>query len=101
MQRQPFEAVARDHLAGREFISGKGYTIADMSGWGWVDRAARLMKGETEPLAKFPNVARWFKAIDGRPAVARARKVGTDHAFKKEVDEETRRALFPSNYPAA
>jgi GST-like protein len=33
--------------------------------------------------------------------VAKARAVGKDHAFKKEVDDETRRALFPSNYPKA
>ena len=39
-------------------------------------------------------------AIDARPAVARARIVGKEHAFKTETDEETRRALFPSNYPA-
>jgi GSH-dependent disulfide-bond oxidoreductase len=93
--------VLEDHLAGRAFIVGEGYTIADMSAWGWIDRAARVMKGAADPLATFPNVARWFKAIDARPAVARARTVGKDHAFKKEVDEETRRALFPSNYPAA
>jgi GST-like protein len=30
--------------------------------------------------------------------VAKARAVGRGHAFKKEIDEETRRALFPSNY---
>jgi GST-like protein len=30
--------------------------------------------------------------------VAKARTVGKDHAFKKEMDEEARRALFPSNY---
>jgi GST-like protein len=47
------------------------------------------------------NVARWFKAIEARPAVAKARAVGKDHAFKKEVDDETRRVLFPSNYPSA
>jgi GST-like protein len=35
-----------------------------------------------------------------RPAVTRARAVGTDHAFKQERDEEALRALFPSNYPA-
>jgi GSH-dependent disulfide-bond oxidoreductase len=93
--------VLEDHLAGRAFIVGEGYTIADMSAWGWIDRAARVMKGAADPLAAFPNIARWFKAIDARPAVARARAVGRDHAFKKEVDEETRRALFPSNYPAA
>ncbi|MBN9090429.1 MAG: glutathione S-transferase N-terminal domain-containing protein [Reyranella sp.] len=93
--------VLEDHLAGRPFIVGGVYTIADMSAWGWIDRASRVMKGEADPLAKFPNIARWFKSIDARPAVARARAVGKDHAFKREVDEETKRALFPSNYPAA
>ncbi|WP_198368665.1 glutathione S-transferase family protein [Roseomonas rosulenta] len=93
--------VLEDHLAGREFVVGDGYTIADMSAWGWIDRASRVMKGETDPLAGFPNIKRWFQGIDARPAVARARAVGKDHAFKKDADEQTRRAMFPSNYPRA
>jgi GSH-dependent disulfide-bond oxidoreductase len=91
--------VLEDHMAGRDYIVRDPYTIADISAWGWVDRASRVMKGEADPLAAYPNIKRWFAAIDARPAVVRARAVGTDHAFKKEVDEETRRALFPSNYP--
>ena len=51
-------------------------------------------------MAPFPNVSRWFVAIDGRRTIARARAVGKDHEFKKVNDEETKRALFPSNYPA-
>jgi GSH-dependent disulfide-bond oxidoreductase len=93
--------VLEDHLAGRDFIVGNTYTIADMSAWGWIDRAARVMKGETDPLAAFPNIKRWFQGIDARPAVARARAVGKDHAFKKDVDEHAKRAMFPSNYPPA
>jgi len=93
--------VLEDHLAGRDFIVGESYTIADMSAWGWIDRAARVMKGEADPLAAFPNVKRWFQGIDARPAVTRARAVGHDHVFKKEADEQTRRAMFPSNYPPA
>jgi GST-like protein len=93
--------VLDDHLAGRDFIVGETYTIADMSAWGWLDRAGRVLKGEAEPFAAFPNVKRWFAAIEARPAVARARVVGQDHVFKKVNDEETRRALFPSNYPPA
>ena len=93
--------VLDDHLAGRSFIVGDTYTIADISAWGWIDRAARVMKGEADPLTAFPNIRRWFKVVESRPAVTRARAVGKDHAFKREVDEETRRALFPSNYPAA
>jgi GST-like protein len=88
-------------LAGREFIVGDTYTIADISAWGWLDRASRVLKGEADPLAAFLNLKRWFQAIDARPAVARARAVGKDYEFKKVNDEETKRALFPSNYPTA
>lgn len=93
--------VVDDHLAGRTFLVGDTYTIADVSLWGWVDRAARVMKGASDPLAAYPNIKKWFALIDARPAVARARKVGSDHAFKQERDEQALRALFPSNYPPA
>ena len=91
--------VLDDHLDGRDYIVSNQYTIADMSAWGWLDRAPRILPGSDDPLAQFPNLKRWFLSIDGRPAVARARAVGKDHAFKKEMDEDTRRALYPSNYP--
>jgi GSH-dependent disulfide-bond oxidoreductase len=94
-------AVLDKHLEGREFIVGGEYTIADISGWGWIDRASFVLPGSDDPLAIYPNIRRWFRAIDSRPAVAKARAVGSSHTFKKEVDEETRRALFPSNYPPA
>lgn len=93
--------VLDTHLDGREFIVGKEFTIADISAWGWLDRAARVLPGESDPLAAFSNVQRLFKTIDSRPAVARARAVGKNHAFKKEMDEETKRSLFPSNFPKA
>lgn len=93
--------VLNDHLEGREFIVGDTYTIADMSAWGWLDRAARVRKGADDPLEPFPNLKRLFLNVDARPAAARAREVGKDHAFKRVNDEETKRALFPSNYPSA
>src|SRR5271168_414085 len=93
--------VLDDHLAGRDFIVGDSYTIADMSAWGWLDRAVRVMKGEADPLAPYPHLKRLFQTVDGRPAAARARAVGKDHDFKKVTDEEAKRALFPSNYPSA
>jgi GST-like protein len=86
------------HLAGRDFIVGESYTIADISAWGWIDRAAVVLGGE-DPLGPYPNLKRWFQAINARPAVARARAVGTDHAFKQDMDEDARRAMFPTNYP--
>ncbi|ACD19517.1 glutathione S-transferase family protein [Paraburkholderia phytofirmans] len=90
--------VLNDHLEGRSYIVGETYTIADISAWGWLDRASRVLKGADDPLAAFPNLRRLFETVDARPAVARARAVGKDHEFKKVNDEETRRALFPSNY---
>jgi GST-like protein len=93
--------VLEQHLAGRSHIVGNDYTIADISAWGWIDRANFVLPGNDDPLAAFPNIKRWFAAIDARPAVARARAVGKDHAFKREMDEETLRNLYPSNYPAA
>ena len=93
--------VLNEHLAGRDFIVGKSYTIADISAWGWLDRAARVRKGEADPLLAFPNLKRLFEMVDARPAVARARTVGKDHVFKKVNDDEAKQALFPSNYPPA
>jgi GST-like protein len=93
--------VLNDHLEGRTYIVGDTYSIADISAWGWLDRASRVLKGVADPLVSFPNLKRLFDTVDSRPAVARARAVGKDHPFKKINDEETKRALFPSNYPPA
>jgi GST-like protein len=94
-------AVLEKHLAGRDFIVGDDYSIADISAWGWIDRANFVLPGSDDPLAPFPNIKRWFQAIDARPAVVRAQAVGKDHTFKREADEETRRNMYPSNYPLA
>lgn len=93
--------VLDDLLATRPYVTGNDYTIADMSLWGWVLRAGRVLKGEEDPLARFPHIKRWLAEIDARPAAARAREVGKDHSFKPMGDEESRKALFPSNYPPA
>ncbi len=93
--------VLEDHLAGREYIVGDGYTIADMSAWGWLDRAARVRPGLADPLAEYPNLKRLLATVEARPAVARARAVAADHTFKTDLDEAARRAMFPSNYPTA
>src|SRR6201986_1189756 len=87
------------HLAGRDYIVGGDYSIADMSAWGWLTRAGRVLPGADDPLGDFPNLKRLFETVDARPAPVRARAIGKDHRFKTEVDEETKRAMFPSNYP--
>jgi GST-like protein len=86
--------VLDDHLEGRNFIVGNEYTIADISAWGWLGRASRVLKGAEEPFATYPQIQRWFASIEARPAVARAKTAGKDHVFKTTVDEEIKRALF-------
>ncbi|MEO8628911.1 MAG: glutathione S-transferase C-terminal domain-containing protein [Betaproteobacteria bacterium] len=91
--------VLDSHLKGRDYIVGKEYSIVDMSAWGWIDRAPIVLPGDADPLAAYPDLKRWFTAINARPAVARARAVGTNVTFKQEMDDEAKRAMFPSNYP--
>jgi GST-like protein len=90
--------VLNDHLNGRAWIVGDSYSIADMSAWGWLERA-RFALGQDDPLAPYPNVRRLHETVSARPAAERARLVGKDHAFKRDIDEAALRALFPSNYP--
>lgn len=54
-------------LEGRDFICGS-YSIADMACWPWL--LYRELHGQR--LEDYPNVTRWFKAIEPRPAVKRA-----------------------------
>lgn len=42
---------------------------AEVSAWGLAIRSDRVLGGEC--LAQFPEVARWFKSINARPAVAK------------------------------
>jgi len=91
--------VLEDHLAARAWIVGDSYTIADMSAWGWLDRAGFVLGVQTNPLAAYPSLNRWFDAVEARPAVARARAAGQHLSFKTEMDEQALQALFPSNYP--
>jgi GSH-dependent disulfide-bond oxidoreductase len=91
--------VLDEHLHGRNWIVGNDYSIVDIATWGWVDRAAVVLPGEADPLAHYPNLKRLMQTINARPAVERARKVGTGHTFKTDMDEEAKRHMFPSNYP--
>ena len=91
--------VLDQHLENRRYIVGDSYSIADISAWGWIDKAAVVL-GE-EALEPYPNLKRWFDHVNSRPAVARARDVGKEFAFKAERDEAALRALFPQNYSDA
>ncbi|MGY3437465.1 MULTISPECIES: glutathione-dependent disulfide-bond oxidoreductase [unclassified Marinovum] len=66
------------HLAGKDWMAGGEYTIADIAIWPWY---GQLVLGRLYGAAKFldvesyENVMRWAKQIDARPAVQRGRMV--------------------------
>ncbi len=91
--------VLNTHLENRQYIVGDDYSITDISAWGWIDKAAVVLGDEG--LAPYPHLKRWFDRVNSRPAVARARDVINNTAFKAEYDEIALRALLPQNYPAA
>lgn len=90
--------VLDERLEGRDWIVGRDYTIADISGWAWINRA-QFALGEGA-LAPFANLRRWMTAIEARPAFARAKARMAGVELKRDFDEETARALFPQNFPA-
>jgi len=60
--------VMNTRLAGRPFLAGRSYSIADIACVGWV----RLAERAGQDLADFPHLKRWFETIRARPAVKRA-----------------------------
>jgi GST-like protein len=59
-----------DHrLAGRAYLAGE-YSVADVATFPWLRNIPALIGPDA--MAKYPNVARWVKAIDERPAVKAA-----------------------------
>jgi GSH-dependent disulfide-bond oxidoreductase len=54
-------------LSNSEFVAGD-YSIADIAAYPWIVPHER----QEQNLANFPNVKRWFEAIQARPATIRA-----------------------------
>ena len=103
INRYDFEArrhfkILDANLQAHRYMLGDTYTVADMNVWGWA-RIVPFVLGE-DALAQFPNVKRLVDEISARPAAVRALALKERHSFKTELDEESRRNLFPSNVKA-
>lgn len=68
--------VLDKRLAGREFIAGDEYGIADIACYPWINP----YKDAPIDLAPFPGIVRWHAAIAARPATQRA------YALAKQVN---------------
>jgi GST-like protein len=85
-------AVLDKRLADRDFVAGE-YSIADMAAYPWIVPHQR----QRQDLNDFPNLKRWYEAIQSRPAVVRAYEKGRAINTKPTVDEESRKILFGQN----
>jgi GST-like protein len=97
--RYVFEAkrhwgILNDRLGAQHYMVGDSYTIVDMAVWGWA-RAVPFVLGK-DAWTTLPNVKRLLDEISARPAAQRAEALKDKHAFKTEMDEEARRAMFPA-----
>ena len=81
--------VLNKRLSDREFIAGQ-YSIADMACYPWIVPHER----QRQNLADFPNLQRWFQAMQRRPAVMRAYEKGKAINTKPTIDEQSRKILF-------
>lgn len=88
-------AVLDERLARAKYLAGDSYTIADMALWGWAASAGYIFGADG--LTAYPNVQRFMDDLAARPAVKRALEMKAAHTFKSEIDDESRKAMFPQN----
>ena len=82
--------VLERRLAGREYLLGAEYGIADIICWPWV----LIAKPLGASLDAFANVRRWREAIKQRPAVQRGVDLGKEFRRRAPPTEDERRVLF-------
>ncbi|VVE67389.1 Disulfide-bond oxidoreductase YfcG [Pandoraea anapnoica] len=81
--------VLDKRLGDHPYVAGDMYTVADIAIWPWL----RSWKNQGVELSDFPNIHKWFEAIEARPAVQRGIKVLAD-ARKPLQDDKAREMLF-------
>ncbi|MGH9908486.1 MAG: glutathione binding-like protein, partial [Pyrinomonadaceae bacterium] len=68
----------------------RDYSIADMACYPWIVPHEK----QQQDLGDFPNLKRWFQAIESRPATVRAYGKGKAVSEKPVVDDDSREYLF-------
>jgi len=98
VNRYTFEAqrhwgILEARLAKRKWMLGDSYTVVDMAVWGW-SRLIPVVLGQDAPK-QYPNLQRHLAEISARPAAVKALALKDKHAFKTEMDDTARNAMFP------
>ena len=81
--------ILDEQLANHEYIADD-YSIADMAIYPWI--VPHEKQGQN--LEDSPNLLRWFRQIENRPAVIRAYARGQEINSRPTVDKESKAVLF-------
>ena len=81
--------VLDKQLGPVEYVAGD-YSIADMAIFPWIVPYER----QGQNLADYPNLKRWFDAINERPAVQRGLALLREQRVNPNMDEKAREILF-------
>ena len=100
VNRYDFEAwrhwnIIDAKLAKSKYMLGDSYTLVDMAVWGWARAIPRILGDGA--WDKLPNLKRLFDEINARPAAKRVEALKDKHAYKMEMDDIAKRAMFPQN----
>lgn len=84
--------VINRRLAESEYIASDDYTIADVAVFPWLVSH----ENQGQDLDDYPDLKRWYEAVDGRPAVKRGLEVFAEQRrqLTRDMDEKTRSTLF-------
>ena len=78
-------------LAGKPFVAGEDYSIADMAIYPWI--VPHEAQGQN--LDDFAHVKRWFEAVKARPATVRAYAKGEEiRPSDAPMTDEQKKVLF-------
>jgi GST-like protein len=83
--------LVMDHRLGEaQYLAGE-YSVADIACFPWI----RPYRRQGQDLKDYPNLERWFDAINDRPAVQRGLQVPSGApSVSADMDETTRSILF-------
>jgi GST-like protein len=84
--------VLDKRLGESEYVACDEYTIADMSIMPWL----RSYKNQGVEMEEYPNVKRWFDALNERPAVKRGLAVLAERRRQGPITAEQREVMFGS-----